>query len=605
MKRREFLNYSLLATTVVGKFGLKPEKFTPFMQSVLGLESDRVLVIIELNGGNDGLNTIIPLDNYSGYFNARKNIAIPESKILKSAIAPNMGFHPAMTGFQSLFNEGKLSVIHSVGYPNPNFSHFRSQDIWMSASDSNTIVNSGWAGRYLNKAFPGFPTNYPNADMPDPLAVRISSVPSLLLQGPSYNMAMNIGGINAFYLLANGETEPAPDTNAGRELSYLRLISQQTEKYSEAIKTAASKVTQQGVYPDTSLAQQLKIVARLIKGGLKTRVYMVNMGGFDTHSLQAVASDPTLGAHANLLRELSDAIKAFMDDCKLQGIDNRVMGMTFSEFGRRIMSNSSIGTDHGEAAPMFVFGAAIKNSVVGTNPVIPTNVTVNDNIPFQFDFRSVYSTIMKNWFCSGTVADEVLFKEFPVLPIIQESACSIAPPPPPPPPPPAALTLSITNVSNVTTYGGTNGAATANVTGGVTPYGYSWNTNPIQTTQTVSNLAAGTYTVTVKDAANTSVSASITITQPPAPPVTTAQILSVQPNPFQQNTTILYRTDGGPVTLTVFSANGTLISTLVNAQFPKGDYSVTFKGRNLPPATYYVRLQNGTVTDTKAILKTR
>lgn len=521
MKRRDFINNTLLATTVVGKFGLRPERFTPFMQSVLGLESDRVLILIELNGGNDGLNTIIPLDNYSGYFNARKNIAIPETRVLKSSVAPNVGFHPSMTGFQALFNEGKLSIVQAVGYPNPNFSHFRSQDIWMSASDSNILVNSGWAGRYLDTAFPGYPANYPNTTMPDPLAIRIGAVPSLLLQGPSFNMCMNIAGVDAFYLLANGETEPAPDTNAGRELSYLRMISQQTEKYSQAIKTAASKVTQQGVYPDTSLAQQLKIVARLIAGGLKTRVYMVNMGGFDTHSLQALASDPTVGVHANLLKELSDAVKAFMDDCKQLAVDNRVMGMTFSEFGRRIMSNSSVGTDHGEAAPLFVFGAAIKSPVVGTNPVIPSSVTVNDNIPYQFDFRSVYATMMKNWLCTpDTSTNAVLFKQFPVLPIIQDSACSTTPPPPP-------------------------------------------------------------------------------------PPTTDDKILSISPNPFNQNTTIYFRTSGGRITITVYGVQGNLISTLVDANYAKGDFSVTFRGRNLKPGTYYVNYRSNSYSETRPILKNK
>ena len=207
---------------------------------------------------------------------------------------------------------------------------------------------------------------------------------------------MSITDPTSFYNLVNNIVDPAPNTPAGNELTYIRTVASQTNLYTQRIRDAANTVTQQGTYPtNNSLADQLKIVARLVKGGLKTRVYMVSFGSFDNHSLQTNTTDTTTGTHATLLQRVSDAIKAFTDDCTFLGIQNRVIGLTFSEFGRRIKSNSSVGTDHGAAAPLFLFGNNVISGVVGNNPTIPTNATVNDNIPFQYDFRSIYASILQ------------------------------------------------------------------------------------------------------------------------------------------------------------------------------------------------------------------
>jgi uncharacterized protein (DUF1501 family) len=288
------------------------------------------------------------------------------------------------------------------------------------------VVPSGWGGRYLNEEYPNFPTGYPNSTMPDPLAIQIGSVTSLALQGPAFNMGMSITNPTSFYNLVNGIQDPAPPGAAGKELTYIRTVAQQTQQYATTIKDAAGKVVVQNPYPsNNALAEQLKIVARLVKGGLKTRVYMCSIGGFDTHSLQVVASDTTTGTHANLMKQLSDAVKAFMDDLRFLGIEDRVLGMTFSEFGRRIKSNSSVGTDHGAAAPLFVFGSKVTPGVLGQNPAIPASATVNDNIPYQYDFRSVYATLLQNWFCAGTTTlQAVLFKNFQSLPLVQGAACT-------------------------------------------------------------------------------------------------------------------------------------------------------------------------------------
>jgi uncharacterized protein (DUF1501 family) len=390
------------------------------------VETDKVLVIVQLSGGNDGLNTVIPISNYRDYENARKNIAIPEAKILRLDGINQTGLHPSLKGFQSLYNDGRMNIVQAVGYPTPNFSHFRATDIWMSASDSNSVVNSGWMGRYLDEEFPGFPSGYPSTQMPDPLAIQIGSVTTLTCQGPAVSMGMSISDPTSFYNLLDNIQDPVPNTPMGYELSYLRQVATQTNKYTERIRQAALAVTQQGQYPaNNSLAAQLKIVARLIKGGLKTRVYMVSYGGFDTHATQVVSTDTTTGTHANLLKNVSDAIKAFMDDVKNLGVDNRVMGMTYSEFGRRIKSNGSGGTDHGSAAPMFLFGKNVIGGITGNNPFIPPNVTVGENLPFQYDFRSVYASVLQQWFCvPETTLEQVLLKNFQAIPLISNPVCT-------------------------------------------------------------------------------------------------------------------------------------------------------------------------------------
>ena len=390
------------------------------------VNNDRVLVIIQLNGGNDGLNTVLPIDQYGKYFNARTNIAIPEKKILGLNGFSATGLHPSMTAMQRLFNDGQLDIVQAVGYPQPNFSHFRATDIWMSGSDSNEYLNTGWAGRFLDSNYPGYPDNYPNAVDTDPLAIQIGSITSLTCQGPLVNMGMSISDPNSFYNLLDTTEQSVPNTNAGYELSFIRRISKQTNKYAARIKAASDAVTQQVTYPNTSLANQLKIVSRLIKGGLKTKIYLVNYGSFDTHASQAVATDTSTGTHANLLGAISEAIGAFQNDIKNQEIEDRVIGMTYSEFGRRIKSNASGGTDHGAAAPLFLFGKNVRGGVFGENPTIPNTVTVSDNVPYQHDFRTVYNSILKYWFCVKETENlQVMLKQYPTLNLFNASVGAV------------------------------------------------------------------------------------------------------------------------------------------------------------------------------------
>ncbi|MEO0775633.1 MAG: DUF1501 domain-containing protein [Bacteroidota bacterium] len=428
MNRKEFLKYgagSFVVPSMFNGLGIakRANSWINSLSSAI-VDTDKVLVLVRLDGGNDGLNTVIPLDQYGRLTMAREKVIIPENKVLRLDGLDQVGLHPAMGKMRDLYNEGKLKIIRSVGYPNPNYSHFRSTDIWMTASDSDEIIVSGWAGRYLQNEFPNFPVDFPNEDMPDPLSLEIGSFLSLAFQGPTNAMGMSISDPSDFYELIGGGIGEVPNTPAGEKLAHVRLIKRQSNAYGQVVKDAYESVNSQGEYPDTFLGEQLKIVSRLIAGGLKTRIYMVNIGGFDTHDRQVDPADHTRGFHAELLREVSDAIAAFMEDLRFQGTDKRVVGMTFSEFGRRIISNFSDGTDHGAAAPMFVFGHEIEGGMLGENPFIPLNATPADNLPMQYDFRSVYATMLQDWFCLPSDEVQLVMRnDFPILPLIANSDC--------------------------------------------------------------------------------------------------------------------------------------------------------------------------------------
>lgn len=430
MERRKFLRNSLalITPTMISGSPIHVLNNHPLFNDALLSTSnnDKVLVIIQLSGGNDGLNTVIPISNYNKYFNARSNIAIAENKVLKITGNDATGLHPSLSAMQNLFSEGKLNIVQAVGYPQPSFSHFRATDIWMSGSDSDQYLNTGWAGRYLDTLNPNYPNGYPSVANPDPLAIQIGSLATLTCQGPAVNMALSISDPSAFYNLIDGTDQPLPNSNAGYELSFLRRMAKQTNLYATRIKQASDKVTQQSTYPNNILAAQLKIVARLIKGGLQTKIYLVNYGGFDTHAAQVVSTDTSTGTHANLLKILSDSVGAFQTDITNLAVEDRVIGMTYSEFGRRIKSNASGGTDHGSAAPLFLFGKNVRGGVFGNNPDLPTNATASDNIPYQYDFRTIYNSILQNWFCVDEPDQlQIMNKQFPTIPIINASICGV------------------------------------------------------------------------------------------------------------------------------------------------------------------------------------
>jgi uncharacterized protein (DUF1501 family) len=431
MKRRTFLQATAAATagtTLLSGFPIGAYGYSAELAALTNAATatDKVLVIVQLQGGNDGLNMIIPLDQYPALMAARANIALPQSQVLPLTTAT--GIHPAMATAQQLYQNGKLGVVQSVGYPNPNFSHFRATDIWTSGSDSGVTWTTGWGGRYLDSEFANYPTGYPSAQNPDPLAISIGSVVSNCVQGPTVNMGMAIASTSSFYQLLSGGVATAPSTPAGHELTFIRQVISQTQVYTATIQAAAGRARNLSpLYPaagQNSLADQLKIVAQLVAGGLSTRIYVCQFGGFDTHTLQVPATgSTTTGAHATLLGKVADGINAFQDDLRLLGVQDRVVGMTFSEFGRRIKSNSGQGTDHGAAAPLLVFGSKANPIVHGPNPTLPANAGVNDNVAMQFDFRSIYTSILQDWFQVAPATLTALFgQSFPYVPVIKPNA---------------------------------------------------------------------------------------------------------------------------------------------------------------------------------------
>lgn len=384
--------------------------------------SDKIMVFIELNGGNDGLNTLIPLDQYDKLSVHRSNILIPENQVLPLSGVNGVGLHPAMAEVREMFDNGMVSIVQTVGYPEQNYSHFRSMDIWMSASDSDVALDSGWLGRTLDQEYPGYPTGYPNNSMPDPLAINVGSVSPLSFMGPTFPMGVSIGNPDEVYNLVNDFIEPAPNTPYGDELTYIRTVMQYTKVYFDVIKDAATMGQNlSSLYPPTDtnkLADQLKVVAQLINGGLQTPVYLVSIAGFDTHAEQVDENNHTIGNHADLWQKVSQAVYAFMDDIKLMGKSDQVCAMTFSEFGRTIASNDSFGTDHGAAAPLFVFGKSVIPGIIGPNPVIPAQLLVSADVQMTHDFRQVYSSVLQDWY-EVDHSDQLLYGNFATLPIFK------------------------------------------------------------------------------------------------------------------------------------------------------------------------------------------
>ncbi|MCS6819956.1 MAG: DUF1501 domain-containing protein [Chitinophagales bacterium] len=436
MKRRQFIKTSVPAVTVPLLLnGLRIRAFaeSPQLEALTGARgnNDNVLVLIELNGGNDGLNTVLPLDQYSTMASLRSNVLIPENKVLPVNGYPGTGLHPSMSGIQQMFNEGKVRIVQSVGYPNPDFSHFRSMDIWTSASNSNEYLRTGWMGRYLNYEYPNYPYDYPNNVMPDPLAIQIGGINSPVFMGPYMNMSYALlldenNQVQNYSFLNTIKDNYTVQKPFAKEVAYIRQVKKNTIELGNAVKNAYDKPVTQISYPDTDLANQLKIVARLIAGGLKTKIYWVSLFGFDTHASQVEDTDTTKGMHADLLQIFSDAVSAFHKDLQQLGLADRVISMTYSEFGRRIISNFSMGTDHGAAAPLFIFGNKVIPGILGNNPTLPANATVNDNLPMQYDFRSVYASILQDWLCvpKSDIDTVILLKNFQTLPLVQNSSCT-------------------------------------------------------------------------------------------------------------------------------------------------------------------------------------
>ncbi len=421
MKRRSFIRTTGAAVTLPMLLnGMKVSALprTSIFNSIND-ESDRVLVLIQLSGGNDGLNMVIPLDQYDNLANVRSNIMLPESSIL--GLSDTTGLHPAMGGVRGLYDNDRLTIVQAAGYPDQNRSHFRSTDIWTSGSPSNVEWTTGWLGRYFDGLYPGFPVDYPNETYPDPFAITMGSLVTETCQGAVANYSLTLNDPFSLGVLAEGEPGSVPDTPYGQELTFLRTTISQTNAYSEVVTAAANNGANMVNYPaDNRLAQQLKNVALLIAGGLQTKVYVVTLGGFDTHANQVDQGDLTAGDHAELLSSLSSAMAVFQEDLRLLGLEERVISMTFSEFGRRIRSNDSLGTDHGTAAPLLVFGSCVNSQILGESPDISGTVDADEGVAMQHDFRDIYGSILMDWFeVSEEDVRSLLYQDFQHLPILR------------------------------------------------------------------------------------------------------------------------------------------------------------------------------------------
>ncbi|MBL7978455.1 MAG: DUF1501 domain-containing protein [Bacteroidetes Order II. Incertae sedis bacterium] len=389
--RRDFLYRvgaaSLGASLMMSGLPVRAYGGSRLLERLSLLNTDKILVIIQLNGGNDGLNTIIPVTN-DRYYSNRPNIGIKAADAIK--LSDEYYIHKSLSSLQHAWGNDEMAILHSVGYPTPNLSHFRATDIWVSGSGSGDYWEDGWIGRSLDTEYP----EYKNNPTPYPLAVQIGSVASMLFRGPDTAMGLSVSDPSEFYRIVSGgavyDPDDVPTSHYGTELSYVRSVANDSVVYGTALKTSYDKTKATVTYPSTTFAGSLAIVSRLIRGELGARIYHVSLSGFDTHASQATTQ-------ANLLLQLGDAVKAFTDELNAAGYGDRVLSMTFSEFGRRVKENGSSGTDHGTAAPMFLFGKGVNGGFFGTGPDL-VNLDAGGNIKYSTDFRAVYGTVLLNWF---------------------------------------------------------------------------------------------------------------------------------------------------------------------------------------------------------------
>lgn len=358
-----------------------------------------ILVVLQMAGGNDGLNTVIPFAD-DAYRAARPKLGIPGDKALK--LNDQMALHSRLSGLRGLYDDGHLAVIQGVGYPNPNRSHFRSTDIWQTASDAQKVESDGWIGRYFDACCPGAdPTVGVSLGTEAPLAFNSDTPTGITLSTPeqfqflSTNASDPEGTRELFRDLSDDEQAgasvgslPGQAPSGGHVLDFLQRTSLDAQVSSDKILEITRKSKSSASYPGSKLAKDLNLVARLIAGGMPTRIYYVSQGGYDTHGGQ-------IGSHERLLGELDGAVSAFTKDLQAQGNLGRVLLMTFSEFGRRVAENASGGTDHGTAAPLFVVGGGVKPGLFGRQPSL-TKLDKGDLI-YNVDFRNVYATVLENW----------------------------------------------------------------------------------------------------------------------------------------------------------------------------------------------------------------
>ena len=435
--RRQFLRTSVLGAAASWTlpvflektfFALDAMAADALTQTATGKDGT-ILVVLQMAGGNDGLNMVVPYAD-DVYYRSRPRLGLPADQVLK--LNSYAGLNGKLTGLKSLFDEGHLSVVQGVGYPNPNRSHFRSTEIWQTASDADRNESEGWLGRYFDNCCAGAEPTVGVAigeEMPQAFAAKTPtgitfSQPEQFRWRPSEKVEGRMSAEESFFRQLNGSgggeetlltaseggsigAIPGKSKTDLSTIDFLQRTALDAQLSSDKILAIARKYKSNVPYPEGRLAASLSMIARMIAGGLPTRVYYTSQGGFDTHVGQA-------NAHERLMGELNDALSAFTADLKQQGNFDRVLLITFSEFGRRLVENANGGTDHGAAAPMFIVGGAVKPGLFGKYPSL-SDLDYGD-LKFNTDFRSVYGTVLDKWLRAPSQV--VLGRKFPALPII-------------------------------------------------------------------------------------------------------------------------------------------------------------------------------------------
>lgn len=454
MKRRNFikgLGFAAGAPIAFQGVPLKLMAANELKNIAARSRNDNVLILVQLHGGNDGLNSVIPLSNYEHYVSRRANVAIPY-KVGNRTLIPldstvssdeQVGLHPDMQDFKFLYDTARASVFQGVSYENNNGSHFRGRDIWHMGGGSEDYFSSGWVGRYLKSEYDplSYPDDFPTEVMPDPLALEMGNDSSLIFHqegniptslslgnspGGLANLINNLEGFNEEVNgLIDDRGIPPSFLNSspyGKEMNWILGLEDKSEEYIKRLAeiyeaSAETQIDYPESYPFNSpggskrngLSGQLRLIARLLAGGLKTKVFLVRIGGFDTHASQVETYDTTMGIHAALMYHLSSAMRAFQNDLKSRGLEDRVLSVTMSEFGRRIGSNGSYGTDHGTGGPVFMFGKYVRPGIYGTNPDLSRN-----NVQMQFDYRQLFANVLHEWMGvdQETITSDIFYKDF-------------------------------------------------------------------------------------------------------------------------------------------------------------------------------------------------
>jgi uncharacterized protein (DUF1501 family) len=378
IKRKEFIQIGSLATASL----MLPKFLKAFEAQAMVPQGNKVVVILQLSGGNDGLNTVIPIRN-DLYYKARPRLGIEKAKAL--SLTDEVGLHPALTGLKELYDDGSLGIINGVGYPNPDRSHFRSMDIWHTASQSNEYWANGWVGRYLDAQCNG-------CDKPTQ-AIEIDDILSLALKG-EHIKGIAVKDPRRLYGTSNEKffrdvLKNHQDEAGEQPVDYLYKTMAETLSSADYIFKQSRLHPTSAEYPKSDLGNSLKTIASLIYSEINTKVYYVSLGSFDTHTNQDMQQQ-------RLFNEMNEAVKAFVKDLKANNRFEDVMLFTFSEFGRRVQQNASGGTDHGTANNMFLISGGLKQKGV-INPLPDLSDLSEGDLKYNVDFKNVYATMLNKW----------------------------------------------------------------------------------------------------------------------------------------------------------------------------------------------------------------